>query len=172
MAQGGNIWVIDTSSIIAVRRIIPAVPARQRRSVFSQLDGLVADGSLVYPIQVVKELGQYTSAPATSPDLPYQWAKKNQLRATRHGRQYTVLKEILAHPQVKSVVDPDKIGTEEADPYVLALAVYLKSDHVVTVLTEERKDRPDKLSMNTACGLLQLFCLSMEAFLAHVRIWP
>jgi len=170
VAQVGNIWVIDTSSIIEVREIVPAVPARHRRSVFDKLDGLVEDGRLVYPVQVVEELGRYKSA--TAPDLPYQWAKKNQSRATRHGTQFTVLRQIMEHPQVKGVVDTEKVGIEDADPYVLALAVHLRSDHVVTALTEDRKDRPDKMSMNTACGLLQLVCLPMKAFLVHVGIWP
>jgi hypothetical protein len=38
--------------------------------------------------------------------------------------------------------------------------------------TEERKDRPGKMSLNTACGLLRLYCLSMEPFLAQQGIWP
>lgn len=83
-----------------------------------------------------------------------------------------MVKEILAHPQVSRVVDPDKAGVEEADPYVLALAVYLKREgYDVTVLTEETKNRPDKLSMNTACGLLRLWCLSIEPFLVERNIW-
>jgi hypothetical protein len=70
------------------------------------------------------------------------------------------------------VVDPNNTGVEEADSYVLALAVHLKRlGHEVTVLTEETKNRPDKLSMNTACGLLRLWCLAIEPFLVDRGIW-
>lgn len=112
------------------------------------------------------------SSARSDPDPIYRWAKKNQAKATRHGVQFGMVKEILAHPQVSRVVDPDKAGVEEADPYVLALAVYLKREgYDVTVLTEETKNRPDKLSMNTACGLLRLWCLSIEPFLVERNIW-
>ena len=103
---------------------------------------------------------------------PFQWAKKNQVRATRYGPQFEKVREVLAHPQVRNILDPDKTGVEEADPYVLGLAMYLKDQGDVTVITEERRDRPGKLSMNTACGLLRVYCLSMEPFLAEQGIWP
>jgi hypothetical protein len=72
----------------------------------------------------------------------------------------------------RRVVDPNNTGVEEADPYALAPAVHLKRlGHDVTVLTEETKNRPDKLSMNTACGLLRLWCLAIEPFLVERGMW-
>jgi hypothetical protein len=41
--------------------------------------------------------------------------------------------------------DLDRRGVEEADPFALALAKHLSDSGVTTtVVTEERKDRPDK----------------------------
>jgi len=162
-------WVIDTSSIIAVRRLVPRT---DQPVVFGKLDALVTSDSLVYPTQVVEELERYSDTSSGTPDLPLLWAKRNQLRATRHGPQFEKVREVLAHPQVRNILDPDKIGVEEADPYVLGLAMFLKDQGEVTVITEERRDRPGKMSINTACGLLRLYCLSMEPFLAQQGIWP
>ena len=59
---------------------------------------------------------------------------------------------------------------EEADPYVLGLAVEIRAGgQKIVVVTEERKDRPDKLSMNTACGMLRLPCLPVEALLRELQ---
>jgi hypothetical protein len=162
-------WVVDTSSIIAVRRV---VPRGDQPGVFAKLDSLMATDVLVYPVQVVEELERYTETTSGNPDLPFQWAKRNQPQATRHGPQFEKVREVLAHPQVRNVLDPDKTGVDEADPYVLGLAMSLKDQGEVTVITEERKDRPGKMSLNTACGLLRLYCLSMEPFLAQQGIWP
>ena len=90
----------------------------------------------------------------------------------RNATAIQKVREVLAHPQVRNVLDPDKTGVDEADPYVLGLAVFLKDQGEVTIITEERKDRPGKMSLNTACGLLRLYCLSMEPFLAQQKIWP
>jgi hypothetical protein len=71
------------------------------------------------------------------------------------------------------VIDPDKSGEDEADPHVLALSLYLSDEgFAVTVVTEDRKDRPDKISLNTACGLLRLPCLPLRIFLRRLGIWP
>ena len=166
MASGNRVWVIDTSSILEVRR---KLPRPHQQTVYSKLDGCVNDGILVYPKHVLGELERAANDKAT--DLPYQWTKRNEARATRFGSLFDEVKKVLA--QVPKIIDPDKLGVEEADPYVLALATYLASQgNIVTVVTEERKDRPDKMSMNTACGLLGLLCLPMSAFLAQQGIWP
>ncbi len=168
MAQEGAFWVIDTSSILDVRR---RVPAPSLRAVFDRLERLIADGVLVYPIQVYEELKRSFRPDSPKPDLPYAWAKRNRARATRHGIQFAKVKEVLGNPQVRAVLDYEKVGGEEADPYVLALALYLQDQGHVTVLTEETADRADKLSMLNACGLLRLVCLRMVPFLVQQGIW-
>jgi hypothetical protein len=69
---------------------------------------------------------------------------------------------------VPDVIDKES-QVEEADPYVLALALEIRAGgQKVVVVTEERRDRPDKLSMNTACGLLRVPCLPVQALLREV----
>jgi hypothetical protein len=117
------------------------------------------------------ELGRFTDKrKSTDPDLPLQWAKRNQVCATRYGLLLNEAKAILA--VVPRIIDPDKAGEEEADPYILALAKCMGDEgHRVTVITEERRDRPAKMSLTTACGRLRLPCLPLEAFLEERGIW-
>ncbi len=76
--------------------------------------------------------------------------------------------------KVPDVLDKDKAsGADEADPYVLALALRLKTmGHEVTVVSEERKDKPDKMSINTACGLLRLYCVPLLGLLRDQSLLP
>ena len=163
-----EISVIDTSSIIHIREFLPV---EDQINVYRALTRMVDNDQIVYPKQVVDELKRYTNPKQAKPDRPLEWVKSNEKKATRHGPQVTALREILAHPQVRRIFDPDKIGIDEADPYVLALAYSLNmSGDEVTVLSEERRDRPDKLSMSTACALLRLICMPIDAFLESRNI--
>ena len=53
MAPVGVVWVIDTSSIIEVRR---AVQVAVRRQAFAGMSRLVLEERLVYPPEVLNEL--------------------------------------------------------------------------------------------------------------------
>lgn len=160
------IWVLDTSSLSEVRRI-ETVGKTDERRVFERLTRLVEEGVLIYPVQVVNELKARRGKDERF--LPYQCATEQRHRATRYGPSIDELSMVMRHPQAKRVVDPDKaMGEEEADPYVLALALRAKSvSPDVTVVSEERRDNPRKLSINTACGLLRIYCLPMRAFLVE-----
>lgn len=168
MNEPNEYFVIDTSSIITVRRLIPN---SDRKRVLLELDMLVESGALIYPVEVYDELDRYAD-PARTDDLPYNWTKKNKSHATRHGRCFGEVKDVLS--KVPLILDPDKpSGVEEADPYVLGLALKLTAEgSIVTVVNDERKDRPDKISMTTACGILRLPALPLAAFLAVHEIWP
>jgi hypothetical protein len=164
-----EIWVIDTCSVIQIRRIFS--PAQQR-TVYEALTRKVELGTLVYPKKVVEELER--NKHSEKPDPPYEWAHRNEKRATRHGLVLDELREILAHSQVRNIFDPNKsTGADEADPHVLALAYYLKKQGALaTVLTEETRNRPDKLSVSSACGLLRIYCLPIEPYLREQGLWP
>jgi len=161
--------VIDTCSILQIRRDFER---KVQDHILSGLSAKVDAGLLVYPKQVPAELERFKNP--KKPDRPYEWAKRNEEMATRFGDQFEELREVLAHPQVRRVFDPDKaVGIEEADPYVLALASALKKQgYTVTVLTEESRNRPDKLSVSSACGLLRLFCLPIQPFLEEQGLLP
>jgi Domain of unknown function (DUF4411) len=162
-----DVSVIDTSSILQVRRII----ARQeQQGVYDKLTVLVQGNSLFFPKEVVVELERWSNPDPSSTDLPLEWVKANSHKAAKHGVPFDALKLVLE--QVQEVHDPDKLGVEEADPYVLALAIHLQQQgKQVMVLTEERKDRPDKISMTTAYGVLRLPCLPVHMFLRINGIW-
>jgi hypothetical protein len=72
-----------------------------------------------------------------------------------------------------TLVDPDSTR-EQADPYVVALAVEMGSSELfsptVTVVTEDRRDKPTKVSLATAAGLLRVPTVPLSAFLRSLGI--
>jgi Domain of unknown function (DUF4411) len=164
-----ELWVIDTSSIIQIKQVVPRT---DWKTVFGDLSNMVSTGSLVFPKQVVGELANYKVSRGY--DRPYDWAKKNEQRATRHGELFAELTDVMSHPIAKRVCDVSKaMGPEEADPYVLALAMHLKKDgQTVTVLAEESKSTPHKLAIGQACGALRLYSMKIDVFLIDRGIYP
>lgn len=112
------VWVADTSSLIHVKS---AIPRAQRDALYAALSALVAAGRLVFPPEVVKELKRDTGG---HPDQACQWAVATEPAAclpVSHDEARAVL------AQVPQILDPKKdSGEDEADPYVLALAVRLR----------------------------------------------
>lgn len=153
-------WVFDTSSIIEIRRSIENV---RKQGVFASMSSLVTSGRLVFPIQVVKELERF--ADPKLPDAQYLWAKGHEEMAKAQSPSFEEVKSILA--LVPDVLDPDKdSGEEEADPYVLAVAHRVRSQGGDgRVVTQETKDTPRKMSMNSACGFLGFPSVPLAIFL-------
>jgi rRNA maturation endonuclease Nob1 len=159
------VWVFDTSSIIAVRRLQNI----DKVAIFAGLTTLVDNGRLVYPMEVVEELKR--TADPDAPDLQYVWAKENASNATPRAKcSFDEVKEVLA--VVSDVLDPNKdSGVEEADPYVLAAAVKLKDDGIdARVVTQETRDLPTKMSISTAAGILGIPSVPLRAVLSVERI--
>ena len=168
METRNDISVIDTSSILEIRRRFEKTIQHR---IYSDLSKLVEGNSLVYPPEVYDELERYSDTSKDLTDSPFEWVKKNKSLATRFGHRYEELKEVLGHPQMHNILDSEKIGVEEADSYVLSLALFLKQKRdQVTVITEDKKDRPNKLSLNTACVLLNISCVRIEQFLIQQNI--
>ena len=145
-----------------------------QKVIFARLDELVQDGALFYPEQVVTELSMTGAIASGKPFPPYYWAKNNKQQACRHGQVFEALQQVLAHPQARRVLDPEKThGADEADPHVLALALFLKMKGAnVTVVTEDRRDKPFKLSVQSACGILQLWSMPVRPFLVELDLLP
>lgn len=80
-------------------------------------------------------------------------------------RAYDTVKEVLN--KVPSVLDPQKpTNVDEADPYVLALGLELqRAGRIVRVLTDETRNRPTKMALNNAAGVLGLPAVTIAAFL-------
>lgn len=76
--------------------------------------------------------------------------------------------------EVPDLLDVSKTSTtDEADPYVVGLALKLSREgETVTVITEETRDSPDKTSMSSACGVMRIPSISIRVFLARTGIWP
>ena len=154
------VWIVDTSSIVEVRR---AVENTKKPQVFEKLTELVNEGRLMFPRQVLDELERV--ADPAGPDQQYLWAKLNQTTACHNDPSLESVKAVLA--VVPRVLDPDKdTGAEEADPYVLAKAADLKQAGTdARVVTEEKNDTPRKMSLRTAAGLLGIPSVPLRAFL-------
>lgn len=129
---------------------------------------LVNESRLVFPKQFVDELERW--ADPGSPDAQYAWAKKNEAKATQYTPTLDQVKEVLSI--VPRVLDPDKdTGVEEADPFVLAIAVRLRLEGKdARIITEEKNDTPRKLSLRTAAGLMGVPSVPLMAFLQFENI--
>jgi hypothetical protein len=150
-------WVIDTSSLIHIRSLFSRA---ERESVMERLAELVEDGRVVYPREVVLELERY--AGADNPALA--WAKAHQTAAARMQPSFEALRNVLAH--VPEVIDASKEGTEEADPYVLAMAVALRESGAdARVVTEEFKTTVRKMPLGSAAGFLGIPSVSIRTML-------
>lgn len=159
-------WVIDTSSLIALHRRSNIATDKQKK-IFENLSELVEEERLFFPRQIIKELERQES----KEDVVYLWAKKNEAKACEKTPSLNSqhIHKILNHPQVSAVIDTEKVtDVDEADPYLLAMALELRESkkfRVVTVITQETKDLATKLSLNSACGLLELVSLPIIPFL-------
>jgi hypothetical protein len=162
---GSVIWVVDTSSICEVRRCI-ASP--KQKIVFDRMGALVEAGRLTYPKQVVDELER--TADPKNPDPRFAWAKSHEPRACATPPSLDSVKKILE--TVPAVLDPQKdSGPEEADPYILAMALEFSTEGKdVRIASEETKDTPRKMSLRTAAGWLGLSSLPLKAFLKFEAI--
>jgi hypothetical protein len=170
-----RIWVADTCALVDVRRCVVPSETRQthsaRRQVFKKLEELVDAGRLVFPHETYRELkegnAQHDDAAQDHPFHFVERCKKTALRVAN----LEIVKELVADTLVRRVIDPTA-EKDEADIYVLSVALGLqRAGKEVGVLTQERRDQATKLSMNTACGLLGLVCLPMQAFLHQEGIW-
>ncbi len=166
MSMTSTAWVIDTSSLIALHRR-SNISSDKQQKIFENLSKLVEDEQLYFPKQIVKELERQEG----KEDPVYLWAKKNEVKACSMTPTLDSphIQAVLNHPQVSTVIDTEKVtDSDEADPYILAMALALRDSkrfRLVTVITQETKDMPNKLSLNSACGLLELVSLPILPFL-------
>ena len=75
-----------------------------------------------------------------------------------------------------NLIDPEKIsvdGIDDADPHVIALAVYLKEveRQDVTIITEDVNTTPRKTALADAAGVFGIPCVRFRTFLITEDIW-
>jgi Domain of unknown function (DUF4411) len=156
-----ELWVFDTSALIAIKS---AVPRDGHEPLFKGLTRLVRARRLVFPKEVLGELRRERQGRRRS-DLLWLWALSSEARACRVSPPFAAVKAVLA--SVPELVDPaaDSL-VERADPYVLALAQVLRADgNDARVVTEETRDVPWKVSLYTACGVLRIPTVGLADFL-------
>jgi hypothetical protein len=117
------------------------------------------------PRQVIKEVSAIAH-----PDVPGAWARgvRGQLRHPIDV-DYRFVSTVMA--VAGDVVDASATG-EEADPYVLALALHLREGgYGVRVVTEDSVDRlPLRISLCTACERFGVAHVDVRTFLSECGI--
>ena len=154
--------VLDTSALVESKR---AIVVSAQWAAFKVLEQRVAEGLIAMPRQVIKEVTAIAHA-----DIPGAWAPgmRSQLR-----HPIDVGYEFVARVMTVAgeVVDASATG-EEADPYVLALALCLRDrGHAVRVVTEDSVDRlPLRISLCTDCDRFGVPHLDVRTFLCECGI--
>lgn len=165
MTESHQLWVIDTSSLLAVRETYGAA---HERKVLAALAKYATRGKLWYPPEVCGELEDGEDA-ASGPDFPLVWVRNHRHCAERKADLGTVRRVL---DRCSDLLDPDK-PEEQADPYVLAVAIDLKiGGFDVCVVTDDRKDKPTKLSLATATGMFQVPSVPLHAFVRGEKLYP
>jgi len=77
--------------------------------------------------------------------------------------------------RVPNLIDAQKVavgGIDDADPYVIALALTLKVDgHEVTIITQDVNTKPTKTALADAAGVFGIPCVRFHTFLVTEGIW-
>jgi hypothetical protein len=156
----GPVFVIDSSSLIALKKVIPV---GDQWATLVQMSNFVEAGHLAFPRQVAAEMKA-----GKHPDAPGAWAAG--IRGWHHHGSPAdeSLAEVLA---VAQLTDPaSEADAEVADPYVVAMAWEIRAaspERFVAVVTEDRVDRmPAKESVLTACQRLGLTTRTTVEFIA------
>lgn len=168
-----QIWVIDTGSVIEIRRA--NIPRSVRPHVIGELDSRATAGVIVYPPEVLGELERAADEIEKKGrgDPPLAWAKKHELNGTRFGHLFDGARAVL--DRVENLIDPSKVsvgGIDDADPHVIALAVHLKNEgEDVTIITEDFNSTPRKTGLADAAGVFRIPCVRFRTFLVTEGIW-
>ena len=170
-AGAREIFVVDTSSIIQVRQDMSQETQAKKTSVYQKLIHAARADVLVFPKAVIDEILVGPTKAAKGPDPAADWATACKAMAVPNDELFDEVREVLG--QVPDLLDVAKTATtDEADPYVVGLALKLqREEHQVIVITEETKDSPVKTSMRSACGVMGLPTISMRVFLSRQGIW-
>jgi uncharacterized protein DUF4411 len=163
--ESHQLWVIDTSSLLAIREHFSSA---HERKILAGMAGYATRKKLFYPPEVCSELERGAES-LSNPDAPLIWARDHK-HCSERPAELTTLRRILE--RVPDLIDPDN-PYEQADPYVLAVALDL---HIggfdVCVVTEDRRDRPTRVSLATAAGMFRLATVPLHAFVRGEKLYP
>jgi hypothetical protein len=151
-----RIAIIDATSIIGIKHL----RGRKHWPILRGLEARIEDGSLTFPDEVLREVKGVAHL-----DAPGAWADgvEDNRRPPKQPEDELVA-EVLA--QCPGLVDPDR--PVHGDPYVVALAVHFaRGSHDVVVVSDDVRDRQDRLSVRAACDMLGIAHLRLEEYLAE-----
>lgn len=124
---------------------------------------------LFFPPEVCSEVERGVQ---TNPDTPTGWISDCRKKAERKAEPQLVREVLGVAPEVLDSDSPH----EPADPYLIAFALGLRggllSGLEVTVVTEDRKDKPGKVSLATAAGMLGLPTIPLMALCRMEDLLP
>ena len=155
-----EVWILDSSALIKAKSI---VAVNKQWAAFKLLEQMVIQGQIALPRQVINEMSEIAH-----PDLPGAWApgvRGNLQHPLDAGYEY------ISHVMsvAGDVVDVNK-ASEDADPWVLALALHIRAGgHIVCIVTEDTVDR-NRISIATACGRLNIVWCRIRTFFEHCGI--
>jgi len=126
---------------------------------------MVDNDTLFYPPQVLGELLRF------GPDVAQKWCRKNATKATRYGPLYAEITPIL--DRVENLIDNTKSGEDQADPYIIAVALRLREEeHTPTIITNDTSNKPLHTALSSAAGLFGFPSVPMALFLADQNLYP
>jgi hypothetical protein len=158
-----RLWVVDSSSLIQVRQA--GISQARQAAVFRRLEAAAKADCLIFPSQVRHEL-EWVEADHPD-DQALAWVRRVRDIAERDADLSTVQRVLAKAPRLidaASTRDP-------ADPYVIALALDSISLGGVSILSDDRVDRPDgrggfkKLSVATVAGLYDVPVVPLTGFI-------
>ena len=148
------LYVVDTSSFIVVSHYFPG----RFPTFWTDLDALVANGSVISVSEVLKELDNRVTKPHLA-----AWLKKNKPLFGSPGSAETQnVAKIFSVKRFQSLLKRKDIleGKPVADPWVIARAMALNG----CVVTEE-STRPEVLRIPQVCAHFKLTCINLEGMM-------
>ncbi len=160
MTPGERVWILDTSALVEAKA---ALSVADQWQTFKQLEDMVRAGAVAMPRLVIPEISEIAH-----PDLPGAWAPGvRDIQQHPLDPEWEHVQRVMA--EAGDVVDPNKTK-DDADPYVLALALQLVAEgHDVCVVTEDRVDH-NRIAVTTACDRLGIMHCSIRDFLGGLGI--
>lgn len=175
MPRPNQIFPIDTSSLIRIRELFGR---GNEGAVLRLLTELATNRQIVYPPEVSEEIER---GARNDQDPLLRWIRSTREVAERRASFDNVRRVLTLAPDL---VDADNVH-EEADPYLVALGLDLRPENLmldlersegmsteVIIITDDRIDKPRKLSLATAAGVVGLPSIPMFAFLRGEGLRP
>lgn len=151
------VYVLDASSLIDFKKSV--IPMAKQWEVFKELEAMVRNGRIAVCRQVINEVSNINHA-----DVAGAWV----LGIRDHCAHTIDVDE--AWIQFVLSEEPDLVDyskdADDADPWVVAQACQLRdAGYRVFVVTSDKTDRPQNVSIVTACERLEIMTLEPGEFL-------